>query len=84
MVFLEEEKHEEWENELAFACEVLRPDPMTSQEVWIAQLGAECFGGRDEVLRNVMKNGSHPDANRGKGKSVQYKYFMIRDLHLIQ
>ena len=40
--FLEDEKHQHRESQLAVAREVFRVHPMTSQE-WIAQLGVECL-----------------------------------------
>ena len=54
--FLEDEKHQHWESQLAVAREVFGPHSMTSQKIWIAQLGAKCFDEGDEMNRNVMKN----------------------------
>ena len=52
----EDEKHQHWKSQLALAGEVFGPHPMTSQEFWIAQLGAECFDEGDEMSRNVIQN----------------------------
>ncbi len=54
--FLEDEKHQHWKSQLALAREVFGPHAMRSQEIWIAQLGAECFDEGDEMNRNVIQN----------------------------
>jgi hypothetical protein len=68
--FLENEKHEHWKSQLASAGEILRPEPMTSQEARIEQHGAERFDESDEMVGNVRKNVSHSQCKEQKGKSL--------------
>ena len=52
---LEDKKHEDREGPLAVAGEVLRSDAMASQEVWVAQFGAECFDEDEKVFTRTPK-----------------------------
>ena len=79
--FLEDEKHEDRESQLAVAGEVLRSHAMASQEVWVVQFGAECFDEGEKIFRNSVQNVSHPHANSGVAEFVQSKCLTFNDLH---
>jgi hypothetical protein len=70
---LQEKKHQPWESQLPLAGKVLRPHSMASQEVLIAQLGAQSFDHGDEVMGNVMNSSLHPHVNGGTAEHVQAK-----------
>ena len=57
---------------------------MASQEVLVAQLGAQSFDERGEIIGNVADNRLHPQVNGGTGEKVQSKSLIISMLHLIQ
>ena len=57
---------------------------MASQEVLVAQLGAQSFDERGEVTGDVARNRLHPQVNGGTDEKVQPKSLIISMLCLIQ
>ena len=70
---LQQKKHQQWKSQLALAGEILGPHSMASQEVLIAQLGAQGFDEGGEMIGNVMNNSLHPQVNGGTAEKVQAK-----------
>jgi hypothetical protein len=81
---LQQKKHQPWKSQLTLAGEILRSHSMASQEVLVAQLGAQSFDERGEIIGNVVDNRLHPQVNGGTDAKVQPKYRIISMLHLIQ
>jgi hypothetical protein len=50
---------------------------MASQEVLVAQLSAQSFDERGEIIGNVVDNRLHPQVNGGTNAKVQPKSFII-------
>ena len=57
---------------------------MASKEVLVAQLGAQSFDERGEVIGDVARNRLQPQVNGGANKQVQPKAFIISMLRIIQ
>jgi hypothetical protein len=57
---------------------------MASQEVLVAQLSAQSFDERGEIIGKVVDNRLHPQVNGGTDAKVQPKSRIISMLHLIQ
>ena len=74
---LQQKKHQPWKSQLALAGEILRSHSMASQEVLVAQLSAQSFDERGEIIGNVVDNRLHPQVNGGTNAKVQPKLLII-------
>ena len=74
---LQQKKHQQGKSQLALAGEILRSHAMASQEVLVAQLSAQSFDERGEIIGNVVDNRLHPQVNGDANAKVQPKSLII-------
>src|SRR6266446_90980 len=60
--------------------EILRPYPVSCNEFCVGKLATQCFNQFDEMSRDRLDNGAHPQGNRGTLPRVQAKCFIINIL----
>src|SRR6266404_2741714 len=60
--------------------EILRPYPVSCNEFCVGKLATQCFNQFDEMSRDRLDNGAHPQGNRSTLPRVQAKCFIINIL----